>query len=409
MPDGCPGGLAALVVAALPEGWQGGCLAAGGQGRALAFVAGAASVLAGQLGTSWLWRSDVGSREVGGSCEELRHMAGALHAQVDLARQLLEECRANGDVLPATGTAVASGRGIGMAGLAAVAGGSELLDSSVAVLEPTVLVVDVGLVLHSLEAAALGPQMVAPAVVHSVTPLRHLLLSSWAWLPWACLWSLVLLLVDSALLVFVLHQSLEPAAWLGLETRLAAIFRALPRGLGEKVGLLPPASGAYRTGGRPRGRLQRGSSSSSSSSSGSEASAAASADSGAGGRQRAFMRSRVDLAGNAFVVAHPPRGRRHRPRRRQGAAARRQVDQTSAESIAAAVAQRRRELEEQRRHQVLRYCANVALAMVSFGGVLCIRGIMLAAGALHYRFVEHLLMYGVLTLRLCLVVMLVLF
>lgn len=293
-----------------------------------AFVCGAATTWAVQI---FLWRRSsecAAGPDVDGGCFEVRHMAHALHTEVEAARQLLADCRAgrpSGTSLAAEPltppTAVASQNvGVDLRRLHA---------SSAAGFDG---------VLASAEFAVAADSKAAG----QVAGLSH-------WVSVATLFFL-----DAGLIYFCLWQCASPETKSLLERTLSGALR--------RFGL--QASGAE---GRPAAKASR-----------------AHTDATGQGllRPAPSAGSRIDPSGDALLV-----------RRCAPAPARQLQSQRAAEEAL------------QRRQQQTCF----ALGGASILGVIAARCVAHLARSIGLRFFNHLVVYGVLTVRVCLLVLLVLF
>lgn len=286
--------------------------------HAPAFVGGAIFAWTLQLGVQWLlWQ---------GGCEQQCYMAQAAHAEAELAKQLLHDCRS----------------------------------------------------------AAQQTLMAGSALPHEVATI-NLEGRRWSDISGGHCWGFVILCLDVGLLYFCLLQCASPETRAWLESLLLGAWRCLSRqpsrtGVAPKSHAkceVPPSLGAWRylnsepswADADPK----------------SWAKCAVQPPSGdaAGGSSHDVPRfapsSRVDPCGEALLVQ-----RRHRP----------------------SVFQQRLLKQEQEMHEQQ---ANVALGLASITGALCLRLAAYVAGVFGLRFLDYLLAYTVVTLRVCLLVLLVLF
>lgn len=286
--------------------------------RAPSFACGAVTAFILQWLTRSLWPG-------GKNCVELRHMAEALHAQVDATRGLLSECQ--GERLlsvasqPPTGTAARTS--------------STETTTVPAPLVPVVHVVDIAAAHVSVppSGAPFHTTMAAPSEVSEEAATGRF-------------WSGGLLLLDTGLVYFCVAHMLSPGARTALEARAARAL-ACWRGVRDDRGIGPEAKAAPQSpnndGAPPLPPL-----------------------------------TPIDPSGGAVMVqrrAHPKLNLRRKDP----------------------------DLEAKRR------LVNAGLASASFLGVLALRAVVNAVESAGFRFLEHLLIYAIVTVRVCLVALLILF
>lgn len=275
--------------------------------HAPAFAGGAVTAWFLQWLAQHLW-SRAGSAAA--SCLELRHMADALHAEVDAARGLLAQCR--GERRLAAGANASAAVGWTAREASAATPGSE----------PVIHVVNIS---GTFDGG--GPLAEAPGETAVWRSLSGVVMNG-------RLWGLGVVLLDTGLVYFCLVQSLSPAARASLEAKVSKVCTRLSAASARAAE--PPVEPAAPA---------------------------------------AAPLTPIDPSGGAVLV------------RRRGHAA----------------------LNVQRKADMKKRWVTALLVALSFTGVVALRLVMTLVASAGLRFLEHLLIYAVLTVRLCLMVLLVLF
>lgn len=306
-------------------------------------------------------------------------MAEALHAEVDAARLLLAECRASGAPprpaapgrAPPTGDAATRTAAVEVAEASASSAQAELVHT-IDLSQSHSADLDIEAP-HSLAAPSLEVGGAVGASAGRVWPAR-----------WRVVWSVALVGVDTGLVYFCLNQGLGPSAKARLRARVAAwrsCARWQARGAEEGRGAAPPRTPAGGAG--PASRRIAGADD--------DAPTPLSVIDPSGGHLL-FRRGRTPGRGGADDEddgVGGGSGPRHPVPRRRGLAGQAETQHRGAESE--------------------RLWLSFALGALSLAGVLVMRLVISFAAWAGFHFLEHLLTYSIVTARVCLVVMLVLF